>query len=29
MATHLHKVDLDWLQAVLEQIEVRLKMTIE
>jgi len=29
IATHLHTVYLDWLQAVLEQFEVRLKMTIE
>jgi len=29
IATHLHTVYLNWLQAVLEQFEVRLKMTIE
>jgi hypothetical protein len=28
-AAHLHTVYLDWLQVVLEQFEVRLKMTIE
>jgi hypothetical protein len=29
IATHLQMVYLDWLQAVLVQFEVRLKMTIE
>ena len=29
VSTHLHSVYLDWLQVVLEQFEVHLKMTIE